>query len=137
MSTPSITDEQVNEFTIVVNDNIQRGLADGTMSNDEVNFLNGILMYIQADPEHLNFLSGFIQGFKASCASSTVGTSATNASASSTTDASSTTSASSTTGLSTDSYAFPISSTDEMCESDDTHEIPNWREIHKDHPTYE
>ena len=56
----SITDEQVIDFTIAVNDNIQRGLADGTMTDDEANYFRSVLIHIQADPEHLNDLSGFI-----------------------------------------------------------------------------
>ena len=95
MSLTSITDEQVNDFTIAVNDNIQRGLADGTMTDDEANYLRRVLIHVQADPEHLNVLIGLIQGFKASCASSTASTSST-VSASLTANASSTTDASST-----------------------------------------
>ena len=67
--------------------------------------------------------------------SSTASTDVTSANISSTASADVTsTNTSSTTGLSTGSYASPISSADEMHESDDTHEIPNWREINKDHP---
>ena len=57
----------------------------------------------------------------------------TNTSSTASTDVTST-NTSSTTGFSTGSYASPISNADEMHERDDTHEIPNWREIHKDHP---
>ena len=78
MFSHNITDELVNDFTISVNADIQRGLADGTMSDDEANFLFRTLMYIQADPEHLNVFIGFIQGFKASCASSTASANAVN-----------------------------------------------------------
>ena len=88
MSSTSITDEQVNDVTIVVNDNIQSNLANGTMTDDEANYFCKVLIHVQADPEHLNALVGFIQGFKASCASSIASTSST-ASASSTTSASS------------------------------------------------
>ena len=70
--------------------------------------------------------------------SSTASTDVTSASTSSIASADVTNaSTSSTTGFSTGSYASPISSANEMHESDDAHEIPNWREIHKDHPTNE
>ena len=77
MSSTSITDEHVNEFTIAVNSDIQRGLANSTMTDDKAIFLYRTIMYIQADPEHLNVLIGFIQGFKASCPSSTASVSST------------------------------------------------------------
>ena len=87
MSSSSITDEQVNDFTIAVAADIQRGLVDGTMTDDEANFLYRMLIHFQADPEHLNVLIGFIQGFKASCPSSTASADVTSASTSSTANA--------------------------------------------------
>ena len=52
MTSSSITNEQVNYFTISVYDNIKRGLADGNMTDDEDNYLRKVLIHIQADPEH-------------------------------------------------------------------------------------
>ena len=90
MSSSSITDEHVNEFTIVVNDKIQRGLADGTMTDDEANCLHRVLIHVQIDPEH-HVLTGFTQGFMASCAScaSLIASTSSTTNASSTADASS------------------------------------------------
>ena len=43
MSSSNTSDEQVNYATLVVNDNIQRGLADGTMTEDELIIFAGCL----------------------------------------------------------------------------------------------
>ena len=81
MSSPSITNDItndiINNFAIILNVIIQIELVAGTMTEDEANFLRRVLIIIQDDPEYLNVISGFIQGFNASCASSTAGVSST------------------------------------------------------------
>ena len=86
MSSPSFADETFNTFIVIVNAINELDLATGTITEDEANFIRRMLIHIQADPEHLNVIIGFMQGFKASCASSTAdASSTTNTSSTSTT----------------------------------------------------
>ena len=124
-------------FSKVIQTRIDSSIAKGEDAKDLIDMLNQvqtddtILMEVVMDKIMTDALNSVTSASTSSTASADVTSASTSSTAS--TDVTST-NTSSTTDFSTGSYASPISSSDEMHESDDTHEISNWREIHKDHP---
>ena len=77
MFSSNIPDEHINSVTIAVNANIQRMLADGTMSQDDADFLHRMLIRVQLYFQYLNFITSFDKSFWTTNASSTANASST------------------------------------------------------------
>ena len=124
-------------FSKVIQTRIDSSIANGEDAKDLIDMLNQVqtddmfIMEFVMDKIITDALNSVISANTSSTASADVTSTSTSSTASADVTNAST---SSTTGFSTGSYASPISIADEMHENDDTHEIPNWREIHKDHP---